>query len=115
MTALNPLLPKLARTRAFVRERRDGYSLLEVDLLTGRTHQIRVHLASIGFPIVGDKIYGRSRENELLREGVGLTRQWLHAWKLEFTLWGDHHQFCGPLKEDLPKMGFSYFDHPEHW
>lgn len=70
MTAVNPLLPRLAQTRAYVRERRDGYSLLEVDLLTGRTHQIRVHMASIGYPIVGDKVYGREKVNTHLAETV---------------------------------------------
>jgi 23S rRNA pseudouridine955/2504/2580 synthase len=66
MTASNPLAPRLAQTRAFVRERRNGYSLVEVDLLTGRTHQIRVHLSSIGFPIVGDSVYGSTGINRIL-------------------------------------------------
>ncbi|WP_043793499.1 dephospho-CoA kinase [Solidesulfovibrio fructosivorans] len=64
-------------------------SLLEVDIFTGRTHQIRVHLAAIGHPIVGDAVYGASRQNDWKRRpGVlsGLaTRQMLHAWKLSFT------------------------------
>jgi 23S rRNA pseudouridine1911/1915/1917 synthase len=56
-----------------------GYSLLEVRLETGRTHQIRVHLAAIGHPVAGDKVYGR-RKDEL---GVG--RQFLHSARLRFT------------------------------
>jgi 23S rRNA pseudouridine955/2504/2580 synthase len=69
------------------------YSLLEVDLLTGRTHQIRVHLASIGYPIVGDKVYGSEKENGEVLDKYGLTRQWLHAWRLSFTLFGREHTF----------------------
>lgn len=87
ITVTNPINPKLAKTRAYVREIRDGLTLLEVDLLTGRTHQIRVHLASIGFPILGDEVYGRESANRPYREKYGLTRQWLHAWRLNFTLW----------------------------
>jgi 23S rRNA pseudouridine1911/1915/1917 synthase len=93
MTAINPVAPRLAQTRAFVRERRNGYSLVEVDLLTGRTHQIRVHLSSIGFPIVGDSVYGSAGANRNLRESDRLTRQWLHAWKLSFCLWGVEYAF----------------------
>jgi 23S rRNA pseudouridine1911/1915/1917 synthase len=49
---------KPSQTRFFVRETFDGYTLLELQLLTGRTHQIRVHLSHIGHPIVGDDLYG---------------------------------------------------------
>ncbi len=56
------------------------YSLLRVSPKTGKTHQIRVHLASIGHPIVGDSLYGRKKENAL-----GLNRQFLHAESIEFT------------------------------
>ena len=69
------------------------YTLLEVDLLTGRTHQIRVHLASIGYPILGDKTYGHEKSNTEALEAYGLARQWLHAWKLSFTLFGRDHIF----------------------
>jgi 23S rRNA pseudouridine955/2504/2580 synthase len=93
MTTENPVAPRLAQTRAFVRERRNGYSLVEVDLLTGRTHQIRVHLSSIGFPIIGDSVYGSAGANRNLRESEGLKRQWLHAWKLSFCLWGFEYTF----------------------
>jgi 23S rRNA pseudouridine1911/1915/1917 synthase len=87
MTVTDPLNPKLAQTRAYVREVRNGLTLVEVDLLTGRTHQIRVHLASIGYPILGDTVYGRAATNKIFLEKHGLTRQWLHAWHLDFTLW----------------------------
>lgn len=60
-----------------VRERFARYALLEVTLLTGRTHQIRVHCAHLGHPVAGDRVYGR-RPDEL-----GIGRQALHAWRLE--------------------------------
>jgi 23S rRNA pseudouridine1911/1915/1917 synthase len=92
-TVIDPINPKLAQTRAFVREIQNGLTLLEVDLLTGRTHQIRVHLASIGYPILGDEVYGRDATNKIYREKYGLSRQWLHAWKLNFVLWGKDFAF----------------------
>jgi 23S rRNA pseudouridine1911/1915/1917 synthase len=65
-----------------VRERLPGWALLEVDLLTGRTHQIRVHLASIGHPIAGDPVYATG----VARRGPeGLTRVFLHSWRIEFA------------------------------
>ncbi len=64
-----------------VRERFEAAALLEVRLLTGRTHQIRVHLASIGRPVVGDRVYGRARKNA----PVHPARQMLHAWRLRFA------------------------------
>ncbi len=65
-----------------VRERFDGWTLLELDLVTGRTHQIRVHLASIGHPVAGDPLYATGR----VRRGPdGLERLFLHAWQLEFA------------------------------
>jgi len=63
-----------------------GASLLEVTIKTGRTHQIRVHLASEGQPIVGDDKYGDFEANKSLARGVGgaaLKRMFLHAWRLQ--------------------------------
>ncbi len=85
-----------ALTRYRVREYlRDSYSLVEVEPLTGRTHQIRVHLASIGHPVVGDRVYGKASEL------VG--RQFLHAWRLGFRLpkGGRYQEFESPLAADL--------------
>ena len=72
-------------------------SLLEVELETGRTHQIRVHLSSIGNPVVGDEIYGGNRKNFTLR------RQFLHAQKLcfEHPRDGSVCEFESPLPEEL--------------
>jgi 23S rRNA pseudouridine1911/1915/1917 synthase len=65
-----------------VRERLAGWTLLEVDLLTGRTHQIRVHLASIGHPVAGDPVYATGAAR---RGPDGLTRLFLHSWRIEFA------------------------------
>ncbi len=64
--------------------RNDEFSLLEAELLTGRTHQIRVHLAHIGNPILGDAKYGDFALNKALRKR-GLKRMFLHAARLAFT------------------------------
>jgi 23S rRNA pseudouridine1911/1915/1917 synthase len=68
-----------------VRERFTGWTLLELDLVTGRTHQIRVHLDAIGHPVAGDPVYGtgKSRRGPEVRGGLG--RLFLHAWRLELT------------------------------
>ncbi len=61
-----------------------SFSLIEVVPKTGRTHQIRIHLASIGHPIVGDKLYGLKKIS-LDKLGIDLNRQFLHAQSLEFS------------------------------
>ena len=86
-----------ATTRYRVREEIAGgeYSLLEVEPVTGRTHQIRVHLAAIGHPVVGDATDGRRSE--------AIGRQFLHAHKLAFAmpLGGRTVEFESPLPADL--------------
>ncbi len=67
------------------------YSLLEVEILTGRSHQIRLHLASEGFPIIGDQKYGDPKTNKIFASQYGLNHQFLHAYKIEF------HQCLGNL------------------
>ena len=71
-----------ATTGYRVRERFDGWTLLELDLVTGRTHQIRVHLAAIGHPVAGDPVYGTGTS---ARGPEGLDRLFLHSWRLELT------------------------------
>ncbi len=71
-----------------VRERFVGWTLLELDLVTGRTHQIRVHLDAIGHPVAGDPVYGTGTSR---RGPDGLGRLFLHAWRLELAAPGDGH------------------------
>jgi 23S rRNA pseudouridine1911/1915/1917 synthase len=71
-----------ASTGYRVRERFEGWTLLELDLITGRTHQIRVHLAAIGHPVAGDPLYGTGTSR---RGPEALERLFLHAWRLELT------------------------------
>lgn len=60
-------------------------TLLEIELITGRSHQIRAHLASIGHPVVGDPKYGNRRRNEYFAREYGLHRQLLHAGRIAFS------------------------------
>ncbi len=83
-------------------ERGAEFSLLEAQLLTGRTHQIRVHLAHLGHPILGDDKYGDFELNRALRKR-GLRRMFLHAASLEFAhpLSGEILRIAAPLPADL--------------
>ena len=76
---------KSIRTRYRVLAERGGFSLLEVELLTGRTHQIRAHLASIGHPLAGDGKYGRNSVNK----ATGFPYQALYSYKLKFAFTTD--------------------------
>lgn len=60
------------------------FSLAEVELVTGRTHQIRVHLAECGHPLIGDSKYGDAVTNRRIKESLGITTQLLHACRIEF-------------------------------
>jgi 23S rRNA pseudouridine955/2504/2580 synthase len=81
------------------------FSMLEVELKTGRTHQIRVHLSHLGFPIVGDDKYGNFPLNRMLL-GDGLRRMFLHATKLSFIhpMKGEQLEFEAPLPAELNKF-----------
>jgi len=59
-----------------------GYSLLEVELITGRTHQIRSTLQTMGYPVIGDRKYGNSVVNDEFRKKYGLENQWLHGYRI---------------------------------
>lgn len=62
----------------------EGYTYLEVELITGKTHQIRAHLASIGHPLIGDFKYGNEKVNRGLKQEYGLEHQLLHAYRVTF-------------------------------
>ncbi len=91
-----------ARTRYAVERTFDdpGVSLLRCTLETGRTHQIRVHLAAINHPVVGDPAYGG------IRAGVEIARPFLHAATLSFAhpVTGDPQQFASELPPDLVRV-----------
>lgn len=102
-----------ARTDVRVLERRGAYALVECELHTGRQHQIRVHLASVGCPVVGDKLYGpderllaRAADGELTAEDhalLELPRQALHAhrYRLDHAITGQPLDIVSPLPPDL--------------
>ncbi|MCL4377876.1 MAG: hypothetical protein M1409_05755, partial [Actinobacteria bacterium] len=77
-------------------------SLIEVYPETGRTHQIRVHLAFIGHPVIGDKTYG-NRETEKIAKEIGLNRQFLHAKRIVLThpVTGKEIDLIADLPDDL--------------
>lgn len=80
-----------------------GLSLLEVHLITGRSHQIRAHLASIGHPILGDPKYGDPVQNRHFRASHGVSTQLLHAFRLEFP----------PMEGTLAHLSGQIFCAPE--
>ncbi len=86
-----------------VKERFAACALLEVKLETGRTHQIRTHLASIGLPIVGDAAYGR---DPALARKLGLRRPFLHAYRLAFAhpTSGESLSFESDLPDELASV-----------
>lgn len=91
---------KAAVTEYKVLKHFDNFSWLEVQPLTGRTHQIRVHLASIGHPVVGDKLYGHKKPKEIRL--LNIDRQMLHAYSLEFSPSpGKRLKLAANLPEDI--------------
>ncbi len=109
--AVDPPRGREARSTWQLEETFDGASLLRVRIHTGRTHQIRVHLASIGHPVVGDTTYGGTRtpssRRAAARDALGsLTRPALHAARLGFThpATGERVDFAAPLPEDIQSI-----------
>ena len=100
--------PAETRYRVLATARRS--SLLELDLLTGRTHQIRVHLKALGHPLLGDAVYGRDVPRdwplELRRAVAEIERPALHAWRIEFTHPGSGElaSFVAPVPQDLQQL-----------
>lgn len=79
---------------------KETYTLLEVHLITGRSHQIRAHLASIGHPIVGDSKYGDRKVNGKFVKEVGIHSQLLHAYRMKFE---DGNEVTAPLSKEFQR------------
>jgi len=89
-----------------VLEELNGFSLLEVRIMTGRTHQIRVHLSAIGHPVVGDNVYSETRFKEFAKKYGPPGRYFLHAAELQFShpKTGVHLKFESPLPNELTSL-----------
>lgn len=92
----------------------DHFSLLDVQIITGRMHQIRVHLAAINRPVIGDELYGNKKVNSTFKR-FGLSRQFLHAYKLRFQHPRTHEwmEFEAPLSADLQQVLKNLSQTPE--
>jgi 23S rRNA pseudouridine1911/1915/1917 synthase len=93
---------RTAVTHWRIRLRMTGASLLEIGLETGRTHQIRVHCAAMGHPVLGDGVYGSpARDRQVL--GITVSRQMLHAWRLQLIhpITGKKLSLEAPLPDDM--------------
>ncbi|GEN95847.1 RluA family pseudouridine synthase [Pediococcus ethanolidurans] len=88
-----------AQTRFQLIQQYDTYALVEVELLTGRTHQIRVHFASLGHPLLGDQLYGGPMDKKIVRQA-------LHATSLKFVdpLTDQTHLFEVPMPQDMENL-----------
>ena len=88
----------------------DNYTLLRVTLVTGRTHQIRAHFSSIGYPLVGDGKYGDAGVNEEARRRFGIRHQMLHSFQMEFPdlpeplSYLSGRMFTAPLPEEFKRI-----------
>ncbi|MBN2190523.1 MAG: RluA family pseudouridine synthase [Candidatus Aureabacteria bacterium] len=100
---------KQARTGFRLMKRWNNYSMVSARLFTGRTHQIRVHLANEGFPILGDRVYAGSRKHKV--GNIEVTRQMLHAAGLEFILPSTGEKICfhSSIPEDMNSI-IKYLD-----
>ena len=105
-----------AETGWRVRSRFPGFTLLELDLKTGRTHQIRVHCAAVQHPIVGDPVYGKRNDSrssgdsspstEINKLLADIRRQMLHAWRIGFVhpASGAALTFESPMPPDMRRL-----------
>lgn len=87
-------------TKGRILKKTPSYSLLEVELITGRTHQIRAYLSSLGHPLIGDRKYGDKKINAYFKNEYNLDNQWLHAYRIEFMA----------MKDDLAYLNGKSFD-----
>lgn len=101
---------RIAETTWRIRERFEQASLIEVNLKTGRTHQIRVHCAAIRHPVIGDSVYGGRKSGKMVTDGKddlkSVPRQMLHAWRLVFThpMTKTIVSFEAPVPSDMQDM-----------
>jgi 23S rRNA-/tRNA-specific pseudouridylate synthase len=105
MTA-SPTRGRSAFTQYRVLEELRGFTLLEVGIKTGRTHQIRVHLSAVGHPVVGDDVYGERSYKEFIKKFGPFDRYFLHATSLRFNhpATGAVLEFHSPLPPELQKL-----------
>jgi 23S rRNA pseudouridine955/2504/2580 synthase len=94
---------KRSRTEFKVIERFQQASLLEVKPISGRTHQIRVHVQHVGYPILGESKY-LSDESGALTQRIGLKRLFLHAKSISFKLSGEHYELNCPIDQELESV-----------
>ncbi len=111
MAALSGGAGRAAHTIFEVRARYNEFTLLDVEIKTGRTHQIRVHLSHKGYPVAGDRVYGAGRENavrdvEIKRMIKNLKRHFLHSSRLALThpRSGIRMEFTSPLPAELASL-----------
>ncbi len=105
MTAMDPLNPKIAITHWEVIDYIENkYTLLKLKIDTGRTHQIRVQLASINHFILWDNTYWNSKINIEIKTRYQLKRQALHAYELDLELYWKQQLFTAPLKDDMKRI-----------
>ncbi len=104
---------QVSETIFYLKNSFEGFSLLEAQLITGRTHQLRVQLAHLGFPILGDDKYGDFANNKALAK-KGLKRMFLHSAEtnLRHPVSGDKLKLIAPLPADLQKFMTSLVSKP---
>ena len=93
----------------------ENYTLLEVNLVTGKSHQIRAHFQKMGHPVLGDRKYGDLKLNKMVKEKYGLNNQFLHAYKV---IWNNNEgklsylngkEFSAPLPQNLNNLAKDIF------
>jgi len=102
----NAVRGRSALTEYRVMEQFPGFSLLEVKIKTGRTHQIRVHLSATGHPVAGDEVYGERSYKEFINRFGRFDRYFLHAasLRLNHPMTGEVLEFHSPLPSELQKL-----------
>ena len=98
---------------------KDNFSLLEIDLITGKSHQIRAHLKSMGYPVIGDRNYGEMRVNTRFKDKYGLNNQFLFAYKIAWhenegvMAYLNGKEFTAVLPDYIENIKRDYFPQEE--